>query len=143
MSLSLLLAPLLLAQSGEMIGGGAGSALNLPTIDRPSHPNPRRASKLIDADVAEAVPARLGQCLASAGAEPDATVDTANAWLRESSGSAAALPQLCLGTALSNMGSWPAAEAAFIAGRDAAAPGNRPLRARLGAMAGNAALADG
>ena len=50
MSLSLLLAPLLLAQSGEMIGGGAGSALNLPTIDRPSHPNPRRASKLIDAE---------------------------------------------------------------------------------------------
>ena len=116
--------------------------MGLPLIDRPAGPNPRRSSKLLERDVAASAPSRLGECLAGAGADPDAAMESATAWLRETAGPAAALPQLCLGTALSNMGNWPAAEAAFIAGRDAAAPGDHPLRARLGAMAGNAALAD-
>ncbi len=142
MPMPLVLLPLILAQSGPMVDGGVAPSMGLPLIDRPSHPNPRRASKLVDADVAVSAPSRLGECLAGAGANPDATVDIANGWLRETAGAASALPQLCLGTALSNIGNWPAAELAFLAGRDAAAPADHPLRARLGAMAGNAALAD-
>ena len=142
MPMPLMLLPLILAQSGPMVSGGAAPSLNLPMIDRPTRPNPRRAARLVDADVAASVPSRLGQCLAGAGADPDATVDTANGWLRETAGAASAFPQLCLGTALSNLGNWAGAETAFIAGRDAADPANHPLRARLSAMAGNAALAD-
>ncbi len=142
MPMPLMLLPLILAQSGPMVSGGAAPSLNLPLIDRPSGPNPRRSRQQVAADVAASGPSRLGQCLAGAGADPDATVNAANLWLRETSGAASALPQLCLGTALSNIGNWAQAEAAFLAGRDAAAADDHPLRARLGAMAGNAALAD-
>ena len=142
MPMPLLLLPLILAQAGPMVSDGAANSLNLPQIDRPTGPNPRRGAKLVDADVANAAPTRLGHCLADAGADPEAAVEAANGWLRETAGPASALPQLCLGTALSNMGNWPAAEAAFLAARDAAAPADHPSRARLGAMAGNAALAD-
>ena len=49
---------------------------------------------------------------------------------------------MCIGMAQSKAEDWEAAEQAFVAGRDEAGS-DRLLRARLGAMAGNAALAAG
>ena len=147
MPFSLILMPLLLAQAGSMVGDGPAPGLNLPQIDRPSGPNRRRGSKLIEddlaADAANHTPSRLASCLQAAGTDPDATVDTASKWLHETTGPAQVEPQLCLGIAYSGLGAWTEAESAFLSGRASAAPEDHLHRARLGAMAGNAALADG
>src|SRR5690606_33300263 len=55
-------------------------------------------------------------------------------------GAQRSLPQQCLGTAYVSLLRWDAAETAFIAARDARPQGEVLARARLGAMAGNAAL---
>ena len=147
MPLSLLLMPLLLAQAGAMVGDGPAPSIGLPQIDRPSGPNRRKAGKLIEqdlaADAANRAPSRLASCLQAAGTDPDATVDTASKWLRETSGPAQVEPQLCLGSAYSALGAWTEAESAFLSGRASAAADDHLHRARLGGMAGNAALADG
>jgi len=94
---------------------------------------------------AGADPARdhLANCLAQANAEPDDALDTATDWLNGAKGGARTDPELCLGTAFAGLGRWEEAEAAFFAGRDAAAPGDHLARARAGIMAGNAALGGG
>lgn len=144
MPMPLLLLPLMLAQTGPMVSGGAAPSLNLPEIDRPTGPNRRHLVTTSTADTPLPAPlSRLSGCLAHANADPDATVEEATAWLHETTGPAQAQPQLCLGTALSGMGTWDGAEAAFLAGRASADAGDHLLRGRLGAMAGNAALADG
>ncbi len=87
-------------------------------------------------------PSRLHACLSTAAQDPDSAEDTANAWLREARGSQQAEPHLCLGWAYSTQARWDDAMRSFVAGRDIAAASDRVLRARLGAMAGNSALAD-
>jgi tetratricopeptide (TPR) repeat protein len=82
---------------------------------------------------------RLQACLDQARRDPASAIVSANAWLGEASGAGLALPQQCLGQAYVSLLRWDAAEAAFLAARDASADDG--LRARLGAMAGNAALA--
>jgi tetratricopeptide (TPR) repeat protein len=86
-------------------------------------------------------PSRLHACLSAAADDPEAAEDTANAWLREARGSQQAEPRLCLGWAYSTQERWVDAERDFLAGRDIAAASDHLLRARLGAMAGNSALA--
>ncbi|MFC3175156.1 hypothetical protein ACFOD9_12925 [Novosphingobium bradum] len=83
-------------------------------------------------------------CLAEVDEDADAAVDLAQAWLTSGAKGAgeAAEANLCLGLAQSRLGDWTEAAKAFLAGRDAAGA-DRLLRARLGAMAGNAALASG
>jgi tetratricopeptide (TPR) repeat protein len=85
---------------------------------------------------------RLTLCLEEARRDPATAIATADAWLAEAFGAGQALPQQCLGQAYVSLLRWDAAYAAFIAGRDALAETARPERARLGAMAGNAALAE-
>ncbi|WP_088310525.1 hypothetical protein [Novosphingobium sp. B 225] len=85
----------------------------------------------------------LEQCLALAKSDPAAAEDLAQAWLAKAKGSARAEPGRCLGVALSAQEQWGQAESAFLAARDDTAANERANRARLGAMAGNAALADG
>jgi tetratricopeptide (TPR) repeat protein len=85
---------------------------------------------------------RLTLCLEEARRDPATAITTADAWLAEAFGAGQALPQQCLGQAYVSLLRWDAAYAAFIAGRDALAETARPERARLGAMAGNAALAE-
>lgn len=89
------------------------------------------------------VPTRLEQCLARAKDDPAAAQDLARAWLAASKGSARAEPGRCLGVALSAQGQWDAAQQAFVAARDDSAASDRANKARLGGMAGNAALAAG
>ncbi len=85
----------------------------------------------------------LEQCLALAKTDSAAAEDLARAWLAKARLSARAEPGRCLGVALSGQGQWSDAEGAFLAARDDTAANERANRARLGAMAGNAALASG
>ncbi len=86
---------------------------------------------------------RLDFCLDDAANSPVDAIDDAEAWRDAATGPAQAEPLQCLGTAHARLEHWTEAEAAFLAGRDAAAPADSAMRARLGAMAGNAALAQG
>jgi tetratricopeptide (TPR) repeat protein len=84
---------------------------------------------------------QLKTCLDQAQSDPAAAIATANAWLAKARDAKRADPQECIGQAYANLERWAAAHDAFLAARDAAAPNDRLGRARLGAMAGNAALA--
>ena len=98
------------------------------------------------ASVATAAPntseqARLAECLDQARTDPATAIATAGLWLIEAHDTGKALPQQCLGQAYVSLLRWPAAHGAFLAARDAALASDYPVRARFGAMAGNAALA--
>jgi tetratricopeptide (TPR) repeat protein len=90
---------------------------------------------------------QLARCLAQAGSEPVAAVAAAQAML-DTPGARPSVETrvqalLCRGLAHSELGDLAPAEADFIAARDAAPRGERGLRARLGALAANAMLAQG
>jgi tetratricopeptide (TPR) repeat protein len=142
MSSFLLLAPLLaqLGQVGPMVSPGAAPGISQPPLRQPGA---RRRHAPPPAAVAAPEPTRLGTCLTQAADDPDTAEDAAQAWLKEVTGSAQAEPLLCLGTAQAAQENWVDAEASFLRGRDLAAASDRLLLARLGAMAGNAALARG
>ncbi len=86
---------------------------------------------------------RLQFCLDDVTSNPVDAIDDAEVWRDAVQGSAKAEPNLCLGSAHARLEHWTEAEEAFLAGRDMAASSDRALRAKLGAMAGNAALAQG
>lgn len=113
--MSFLAAVILLAQVGPFTPPGGGNASPLPPElqDR----RPRREARTVPAEPAPA--AQSADC-SKAG-------DTVSA-------------ALCRGLAASERQDWAEAEAAFLQGREAS---TGPERARLGAMAGNAALAQG
>lgn len=83
----------------------------------------------------------LDRCLAGVDADPLMAIDAAQAWLEKAKGVPASQAGHCLGVALGRLERWDEAEAAFLAARDGA--GDQASRARLGTMAGNAALAGG
>lgn len=92
----------------------------------------------------EAIPAtatRLGQCLVETRRDAAAGRVLAEAWVAEVT--QPALANRCLGVALAAQGEWNAAYTAFIAAREATDASESIGRARLGALAGNAALAAG
>ncbi|HZU62163.1 MAG TPA: hypothetical protein VFF98_00655 [Novosphingobium sp.] len=127
------------------LGSGAGASLDIPKVDRaPNAVNPRhKGEAYLAADLAPRPKSRLDTCLDDTNTDPEAAEQTARAWLQEEKGSKQAEPQLCLGSAEAAMGNWAEARAAFTAGRAIAATSDKVLKARLAAMAGNAALADG
>lgn len=90
---------------------------------------------------------RLTVCLDAARTDPPTAIAAASEWAGEALGEAvpeeAGLPQQCLGFAYMSLLRWDAAAEAFLDARDLRAPDDRPARARLGAMAGSAALASG
>ena len=86
---------------------------------------------------------RLSQCLKTANADAETAAAAATDWANHALGGEASMAQQCLGFAYMNQSRWPEAETAFIAARDARAPDDKAMRGRLGAMAGNAALANG
>jgi tetratricopeptide (TPR) repeat protein len=129
MPLSILLP--LIAQAAALNGPGV-AGLNLPQIDRPA--------RSYESPLA---PSRIKSCLDGAQNDAKAAEATARAWLKDAQkGSLAstAQPQLCLGLALALQEDWEGAEQAFTAGH-AASASDALLRAQLGGMAGNAALA--
>ena len=86
---------------------------------------------------------RLQVCLDQARTDPTTAIVEADSWAKGVSGPDTSYPQQCLGMAYTAMGKWPAAEQAFLAARQAADATDHDRRARLAAMAGNAALAEG
>lgn len=91
---------------------------------------------------------RLAACLEEARADPAQAIITANEWMEGLSGPATSHPLQCLGFAYMGLLRWEAARDAFYDARDAldGARNARDIdvmrqRARLGAMAGNAAIA--
>lgn len=87
--------------------------------------------------------ARLTACMTEARTDPAQAVITASQWLEGLSGVATAAPQQCLGFAYMGLLRWDAAMLAFQTARDARPADDRLGRARLGSMAGNAALQAG
>lgn len=85
--------------------------------------------------------ARLTLCLDQARTDPATAITTAGLWLNEAHDAGRAPPQQCLGQAYVSLLRWDAARTAFLSARDSARDGDYAVRARLGAMAGNAAIA--
>lgn len=85
----------------------------------------------------------LAGCLTEVKADPASAADRARKWLAEASVAGQADAGQCLGVALSRFERWKDAEAAFLGAYLVADSGRFDLRARLAAMAGNAALARG
>lgn len=140
--MSLLLAVLL--QVGPAPGPGVGSA---PASQLPPEIRDRKPRREVHAPPPAAAPApqppsKEQDCIAGIAADAEAAETRALTWRDGASGEDRALAGLCLGMALSEQEDWPGAEAAFLDARNAA-PFQTPLRARLGSMAANAALAQG
>jgi tetratricopeptide (TPR) repeat protein len=134
--MSLVLA--LLAQVGALNTPGAAPPLPHEQLNEPLRP-PRARAKAQPAPAR--VPSRQQTCIEIAEQTPADAEDSAAAWLASAQGPEKAVAGECLGVALSRQDKWADAETAFAAARDASA--DKALRARLGAMAGNAALARG
>jgi tetratricopeptide (TPR) repeat protein len=103
---------------------------------------------LAQASATPAVPPTMDQtklavCIDQASKSPQTAAVTASGWMAEATGGARAYPQQCLGVADTLLQRFDAAEQAFLTGHDFADATDFVLRARLAAMAGNAALADG
>lgn len=86
---------------------------------------------------------RLTACMTEARTDPGQAITTASQWLEGLSGVSIAAPQQCLGFAYMGLLRWDAAMLAFQTARDARPADDRAGRARLGMMAGNAALQAG
>lgn len=112
---------------------GPGSALPQAPLEIPQ---PKKVK-------AEAPQGRLAQCLALIRTAPLEGLNMADAWLSEAKGSARSEPGECKGLALTALGRWKEAAAVFAIAHDDTPLSELALRARRGAMAGNAALAAG
>jgi tetratricopeptide (TPR) repeat protein len=133
---------LLLAQVGPAVTPGAAPPLPHQLQMEPRRPARRRsATPLPVPSPAAAEPGREQPCAGQAEQPPSEAEETARAWLAAAQGPDKASAGECLGVALARGANWNEAASTFLAARDAAA--EQPLRARLGAMAGNAALAGG
>lgn len=84
---------------------------------------------------------RLRACLSQARQDPPTAITTAVEWMEGTFGAERSYPEQCLGFAYMSLLRWDAARTAFIAARDSRSSDDLAGRARLGAMAGNAALA--
>lgn len=131
--MSFLMSIALLAQVGP------APALNLPTglEDR----KPRRPAAAAPSPQVPKSRTPLEECMSAVNSDPPGAVDIAEAWLAQAKGAPTAPAQFCLGSAQAALGHWEEAEAAFLAGRDAAGAADLRLKAQLGAMAGTTALA--
>lgn len=127
-----LLIPLALLQVGPSSAEMPMGELRMPTTDRTQ-----------SAEAAQPVPvsSRLAQCFAETRRDAAAGRVLAEAWVAE--GTERGNANRCLGVALASQDDWSGAYRAFIAARDATAADEGLARARLGALAGNAALAAG
>ncbi len=84
---------------------------------------------------------RLEACLDEARNSPALAIATASEWLQGAEEVERSYPQQCLGFAYMSLLRWEAAQAAFVSARDLRSAGDFLGRARLGGMAGNAAIA--
>jgi tetratricopeptide (TPR) repeat protein len=141
--MSLLLAFLAFAQVGPFVKPGPQPVSPLPpeVIERKAQEQRKPRAAPAEAQQLPAPQSELDRCLAAVEADPLAALDYAQAWLQQAKGVPASQAGHCLGVALGRLERWDEAEAAFRNAREMAA--DNLARARLGAMAGNAALARG
>lgn len=85
----------------------------------------------------------LEQCFELADGDPARAHVKAQLQRDSTSGPERILANHCLGLAATNLGRWEEAQLAFLTARDESPAEDLALRARLGAMAGNAALPPG
>lgn len=97
----------------------------------------RRTAPMMDR--AASIPA-ISSCLSLAGSDPARARDIANEWIARTTGEQRAAGRHCLGVAQGNAGVWGDAAGTFLAARDEGPTGS--FRARMGALAGSALLAD-
>lgn len=90
---------------------------------------------------ASPIDARAAECLQIAADDPVSAITTASSWLGEGATLGATYAHECLGHAYVRLLRWEAAEEEFLAARENET-GDPARRARLAAMAGNAALAE-
>jgi len=135
---------LALAQVGPFATHGQKPASQLPpeVIERRESKRQRPAA-VTPPQPLPAPKTELDRCLALVAADPLQAVEAAEAWQRQAKGVPAAQAGHCLGVARGKLARWSEAESAFLAARDALGESDPRERARLGAMAGNAALAHG
>lgn len=86
---------------------------------------------------------RLSACLQLARSDPSTAIITASLWIAEARAAQRAYPHQCMGIAYTRLLRWEAAERAFLKAREVALPQSLGFRAKLAAMAGNSAMADG
>lgn len=139
--MSLLLA--LLLQVGPFVTPGSQSVTPVPPGQQERREVERRKRQAPASLAAPAASSEFGRCLAEVQSDPKKGERTAKKWLHKAKGEQKAEAGHCLGLALVRQQDWGDAMVAFLGARDALAPGNHSYRARLSAMAGNAALAGG
>ena len=106
--------------------------------ERPEREEPMQAD-----DAAPELSSRLERCLSVMRTNPQQALAASEKWLTEVAGADAAEAGHCKGMALAQLGRFNEARGAFAAATDAVEAGDNAYRARLGGMAGNAALAAG
>lgn len=148
--MSLLLA--LAAQVGPFVSGAQHPTTRLPPemIEQKSRQRSGAATGAGAAAGASgtaaktaAPPAELGACLAAVTQDPNRAEVAARTWLAKADAGQKHEAGHCLGVALARLERWQGAEDAFLAARDSAPADDHAARARIGALAGNAALARG
>lgn len=140
--MSLLLA--LLLQVGPDPMGGAMPSDDL-VRDRPPRENVVRADaqEQTEQQILNPTSAWLQSCLDQIGADPARAHTMAQIRRSQTTGTDRVLANHCLGTAASALGLWDDARSAFLNARAETPADEIRARARLGMMAGNAALASG
>lgn len=135
--------PLLLAQAAPFdLNNPYASALPREIVEKKADADrKRREQEAMEVALPSSRPA-VG-CLNSVDKDPERSAQLARDAMADAIGRERVRAGLCLGVALSDLGRWGQAREAFVTARDAAGEDDHASRARLGAMAGNAALAEG
>ncbi|VWX53767.1 hypothetical protein [Novosphingobium sp. 9U] len=123
--------------------GASVTSLPPEMIDQKAIAAKRRAQETAASSGPVLPYARTEGCIGEMEASPAAGALAAQKALDRATGQERVRAGLCLGVALGTLGRWSEAQNAFLRARDAASPTDNASRARLGAMAGNAALAGG
>jgi tetratricopeptide (TPR) repeat protein len=127
----------LLAQVGPFTAPGTMGTPFPEKVVRPPKSAPATAQRAPEPESAKAQ-----DCRAAVDQDASAALDLARTWQASATGPAKVEAGMCLGLAHSQLQDWAAAQADFTSARDL--PGTAPaMRARLGVMAANAALAAG
>lgn len=125
----------ILMQAGPNPYSGALPDYSAEVQDRPA--------RIENTVTATAPPSWLSECFDLLESDPARAHAKAQIQREAVSGQDRILANHCLGLAATRLERWEEARTAFIAGRDEVPADDLRMRARLGAMAGNAALAQG
>lgn len=141
-----LLLPLLLMQANVDAAGIASpyaSQLPREIVEKKMEEERKRRAEQAAEAAGPAIPQSNTGCMLAVESDPAGSAEIARKAMAEAQGRVRVRAGLCLGAALAQLDRWGEARTAFVQARDAADLEDHPSRARLGAMAGNAALADG